>query len=66
MNVQIYIKHCFFQMNRCVDSLARINYCLDVDFSTFDSSHVDLVDVFEDDLNGMYFNKICPETDVSF
>ena len=32
-----------------------------VDFSLFDSLSMDMIDVFEDDLNRMYFNKICPE-----
>ena len=58
---QICIKHCFRQANRCANSLARMCYCLDTDFSTFDSPHVDLVDVFEDDLNGMYVNRFCTE-----
>ena len=61
---QIRIKHCFCQANRCADSLPRMSFSLDVDFSFFDSSHVDLVDVFEDDLNGVYFNRICPKPDV--
>ena len=32
-----------------------------VHFSLFDSLSMDMIDVFEDDLNRMYFNKICPE-----
>ncbi|KAL4619264.1 hypothetical protein ACB092_06G067700 [Castanea dentata] len=41
---QICIKHCFRQANRCADSLARMSYCLDADFSTLDSPPLDLVD----------------------
>ena len=48
-------------MNRCADSLARMSYCLDADFSTFDSPPMDLIDVVEDDLNGMLFNRVCTE-----
>ena len=59
---QICIKHCFHQVNKCADSLARMSYYLDADFSTFDSLPVDLVDVFEDNFKGMYFNRICTET----
>ena len=64
--LQICIKHCFHQTNRCANSLARRSYCLDVDFSTFDSPPVDLVDVFEDDFNGIYVNRICTETVATF
>ena len=38
-----------------------MSYCLDADFSTFDSPPVDLIDVVEDDLNGMFFNRVCSE-----
>ena len=31
------------------------------DFLIFDSPSVDILDVFEGDLNEMYFNRICPE-----
>ena len=58
---QVCIKHCFRQANRCADSLARMSYCLDANFSTFDSSPMDLIDVVEDDLNGMLFNRVCTE-----
>ncbi|XP_050289932.1 uncharacterized protein LOC126728105 [Quercus robur] len=56
---QVCIHHCFQQANRCANSLARLSYCLDADFSTFDSPLVDLLDVFEDDLNGVFCNRIC-------
>ena len=59
--LQVCIKHCFRQANRCADSLARMSYCLDANFSTFDSPPVDLIDVVEDDLNGMFFNRVCTE-----
>ena len=58
---QIRIKHCFCQANCCADSLAKMNFNQVVDFSTFDSPPMDMIDVFEDNLNGMYFNRICLE-----
>ncbi|XP_050258837.1 uncharacterized protein LOC126703808 [Quercus robur] len=58
---QVCIKHCFRQANRSTDSLARMSFCLDVDFSSFDSPPVDLIDVVKDDLNGMFFNRVCTE-----
>ena len=38
-----------------------MSYCLDADFSTFDSPPLDLIDVVEDDFNGMFFNRVCTE-----
>ena len=58
---QILIKHCFRQANRCADSLARISISHDFEFSSFDSLLVDIANVFEDDLNGMYSIRICLE-----
>ena len=37
---------------------------LDSVFSSFHSLSVDLLDVFEDDLNGVNVNRLCPEPDV--
>lgn len=62
---QVCIHHCFRQANRCADSLTRLSYCLDANFSTFDSPPVDLLDVFEDDLNGVFCNRICSDCIVS-
>ena len=58
---QVRVKHCFRQANRCADSLARLSFSLDSVFSSFHSLPVDLLDVFEDDLNGVYVNKLCPD-----
>ena len=58
---QVCIKHCFRQANQCADGLARMSYRMSIDFLFYDSSPVDILDVFEGDLNGMYFNNICLE-----
>ena len=58
---QIRIKHCFREANRCADSLIRMSFIQDADFSSFVSPPMDMIDVYEDDLNGMYFNWICLE-----
>ena len=47
----IHIKHCFRHANRCVDRLARMSFSQISNFSLFDSSHVDMIDVIENDLN---------------
>ena len=36
---QIRIKHCFREVNRCADSLARMSFTQDADFSSFVSPH---------------------------
>ena len=58
---QVRVKHCFRQVNRCADSLARMSFSLDSVFSSFHSLPMDLLDVFEDDLNGVYVNRLCPD-----
>ena len=58
---QIQFKHYFRQANRCADSLVRLSLSKEAEFSSFDSPPVDMKNVFENDLNGMYFDRICPE-----
>lgn len=62
---RVRIMHCFRQANWCADELARMSFRMNVDFKTYDSPPMDVLDVFEGDLNGMYFNKICHEPCVS-
>ena len=57
---QVRVKHYFRQANRCTDSLARMSFSLDCDFSSFLCLPVDLSDVFENDLNGVYVTRLCP------
>ena len=57
----IQFKHYFHQANRCANSLARLSLSQEAEFSSFDSPPVDMENVFEDDLDGMYFDRICPE-----
>ena len=57
----IWIKHCYREVNKCADSLVRLSFTQDADFSSFLSPSVDIFDVFEDDLNGIYFDRLCPE-----
>ena len=58
---QIQFKHYFRQANRCADSLVRLSLSKEAEFSLFDSPPVDMKIFFEDDLNGMYFDRICPD-----
>ena len=56
---QIQFKHCFRQANRCADFLARMSSSLDIDFSALSSPPVDILNVFEDDCNGVFCSKVC-------
>ena len=56
---QVRIKHCFWQANQCADGLARKSFRMIADFLIYDSPPVDILDVFEGDLNGMYSYRIC-------
>lgn len=58
---RIQFQHCYRQANRCVDSLTRSSASQDLDFILYDSPHVDVGNAFENDLNGMYYNKLCHE-----
>ena len=58
---QVHINHCFCQAHQCANGLTRMSFRMNTDFLIYDSPPVDILDVFEGDLNGMYFNKICHE-----
>ena len=59
---RVHFKHCFRQANQCADSLAKKSLRMSADFLSYDSSPVDILDVFEGDLNGMYSVRICPDS----
>ena len=56
---RIQFKHCFRQANRCADRLARMAADRNLDFISFESPPVDLVNVLEEDSNGMYMTRLC-------
>ena len=59
---QIRFKHCFQEANRSADKLARMGATQDSQFKLFLCSPVDLVIVFNFDLNGLYLTRMCTET----
>ena len=59
---RVRFKHCFRQANQCADGLAKKSLRMTADFLRYDSSPVDILDVFEEDLNGMYSVRICPDS----
>ena len=56
---QVQFKHCFRQSNQCADALARLGADQDLDFRIFDSPLVDAFVFFEQDINGLCFNRLC-------
>ena len=62
---QIQFKHCYRQANQCADLLARMGVVQGSDFISFISPPMDICNVFEDDLNGVYFDRMCTEPFVS-
>ena len=58
---RIQFNHCYRQANWCADLLARLGAIQELEFISFDSPPVDIYNTFEDDLNGVYFNRMCME-----
>ena len=58
---QIHFKHCFREANRSADKLASMGVAQDSQFKLFLCSHVDLVTVFNSDLNGLSLTRICTD-----
>ena len=56
---QVRIKHCFRQENQCANGLVEKSLRMTTEFLIYNSPPVDILDVFESDLNGMYSVRIC-------
>ena len=56
---QVQFSHCYREVNHCVDKHARIRSSHNLDFFIYDNPLMNLLSVFEDDLHGMYLNKLC-------
>ena len=46
--------------------LVRMTADKNLDFISFECPHVDIINIFEDNLNGMYLNRLRPEYEVDF
>ena len=62
---QIQINHCYRQANRCADLLAKLGVEQEIDFQNFLSSPVDILQILQDDRDGLYVNRICHNSVVS-
>ena len=58
----IKFNHCYRQSNCCADVLAKVVAEQNSDFIYFECPPVDIRKVFEDDLNGVFLNRLCSET----
>ena len=59
---RIKLNHCYCQSSCCVDVLAKVAVEENSDFIYFKCPPVDTRKVFEDDLNGVFLNRLCPES----
>ena len=57
--------HCYRQANRCADLLAKMGVEQEIDFLNFLSSPVDILQILQDDRDGLYVNRICHDSVVS-
>lgn len=58
---RVRVKHCFREVNRCADVLARLGSNQENVFLVFRSPPVDVLDFLKADANGLYLNRIYPE-----
>ncbi|XP_075665212.1 uncharacterized protein LOC142634845 [Castanea sativa] len=63
---QMRFRHCYRETNRCVDALTHKGGCLAADFVIFDSPPVNITNLLDFDLSGLYLNRLCPEMLFSF
>ena len=57
----VCFKHCFQQANQCANGLAKKSFRMIANFIRYDSPPMDILDVFEGNLNGMYSIRICSD-----
>ena len=57
---QVPIRHCYCQANRCADVMARMGSDQLVDYVVFQSPPEDVLEAFEADCNGLFFDRRCP------
>ena len=59
-------RHCYREMNRCADALARKGGCQAAGFLIFESPPVDISSLVDFDLSGWYLSRLCPAPPLSF
>ena len=61
--LQIQVRHCYHQANRCADMLARMSTNQEHEFISFDYPHVDISNIVDEDSAGLYVNRACSVSD---
>ena len=62
---QIQIKHCYRQANRCADMLAKMGVEQEIELLNLLSPPMDILQVLQDDRDGLYVNRTCHDFVVS-
>ena len=62
---QIQIKHCYWQANRCADMLAKMGVEQEIELLNLLSSLVDVLQILQDDRDGLFVNRTCHDSVVS-
>ena len=63
---QMCFRHCYCEMNRCADALARKGGCQATDFVIFKSPPVNISSLLDFDLSGLHLSRLCPASLLSF
>lgn len=63
---QVQIRHCYRQANCCADVMARMGSDQPVDYIVFRSPHEGVLEAFEVNCNGLFFDRRCTEFVASF
>ena len=61
---QVWIRHCYREANRCANKLAKMGSSHIIDFATFDNPPSDVLAVYKEGLNGVYVNRLYPESEL--
>ena len=62
---QIQIKHCYRQANRCADMLAKMGVEQEIELLNLLSLPMDILQILQDDKDGLYVNRTCHDFVVS-
>ena len=59
---QIQIKHCYWQANRCANMLAKMGVEQEIDLLNLLSPPVDVLQILQDDRDGLFVNRTCHDS----
>ncbi|KAK9993890.1 hypothetical protein SO802_023593 [Lithocarpus litseifolius] len=62
---RLCIRHIYPEANKCADRLAKLGLQQSLDFVIHSSLPVDIIASFEADCQGMFVNRLCPDSCIS-